>query len=87
MPKNQLRNVIAVIIAFAMLAAACGEDEPAPTTAAPTTAAPTTTAAPEEPIRIGLVIPDFTQNELILALKNGAEDAAADAGVEPPRDG
>ena len=82
MLKNQLRTVIAVIIALAMVAAACGEDEPAPTTAAPTTAAPTTTAAPEEPIRIGLVIPDFTQNELILALKNGAEDAAADAGVE-----
>ena len=49
----------------------------------PPTAAPTTTAAPEpEPIRIGLVIPDFTQNELILALKTGADDAAADYGVE-----
>ncbi len=84
MHKNYLRSVIAVIIAFAMLAAACGEDEPAPTTAAPTTAAPTTTEAPEEeaPIRIGLVIPDFTQNELILALKTGADDAAADLGVE-----
>ena len=82
MPKKQLRNVIAVIIAFAMLAAACGEDEPTPTTAAPTTAAPTTAAPEAAPIRIGLVIPDFTQNELILALKTGAEDAAADAGVE-----
>ena len=28
------------------------------------------------------MIPDFTQNELILALKTGAEDAAVDAGVE-----
>lgn len=82
MPKKYLRSFVAVVIALAMVAAACGEDEPAETTAAPTTA-PTTAAAPEEePIRIGLVIPDFTQNELILALKTGADDAAADYGVE-----
>ncbi|MCY4371644.1 MAG: ABC transporter substrate-binding protein [bacterium] len=57
---NRLRGGILVgLLALALVAMACGEDEPAPTTAAPTTAAPattegpTTTAAPE---RVSLVM-------------------------------
>ena len=41
-------RVITALMALALVAAACGEDEPAPTTAAATTAAPTTTEAMAE---------------------------------------
>ena len=50
-----MNRMIGVVLLFALVAAACGDDEPvaptaattaAPTTAAPTTAAPTTAAAP-----------------------------------------
>ncbi len=51
---------LAALLALALVAAGCGEDEPSPTTAAPTTQAPATTQAPTateaEPMTSGEVM-------------------------------
>ena len=57
--KHFRGRILAGLLALALVAIACGEEEPAPTTAAPTTAAPTTTEGPTTtaaPERVSLVM-------------------------------
>ena len=70
-PKlRTLRRLTLVLVVLAVLAAACGEDEPttAPTTAAPTTAAPTT-AAPTTAAPTTAAAP-MVEGELTLVTNN-----------------
>lgn len=73
-----MRFPIAVVTALsvlALIAAGCGDDDDAGGGAAGG-------GASEETLRVALVLPDFTQNELILDQKNGAEAEAEKLGIE-----
>ncbi len=68
--------VVTAISVMALFAAGCGDDDDGGGSAAGGG------AASEESLRVALVLPDFTQNELILDQKNGAEAEAEKLGIE-----
>lgn len=73
------RQLMVLLTTVALLLVACqAQASPAPQGSA----GPTAAASDSSPIRIGLVLPDFTQNELILNLHDRAVAAAEEFGVE-----
>ena len=92
-PSSRLTALLAVLLPFGLIAAACGgdddtetADEPAPaaTEAPATTQAPTTTAAPEPPLTVGLVFDiggrgDQSFNDSAAA---GVERAKEELGID-----
>ncbi len=73
------RQVLGMLGAAALLLAAC-QPQATPTTAPQPAAAPTEAEA--KTIRVGMVLPDFTQNQLILDLRDRGLAAAEEFGVE-----
>jgi ribose transport system permease protein len=83
--NHRLRTMLLLLVvvsAIVAIASGCGSsDNSGGTTAAATTGGASTSKAKDH-LRMALVLPDFTQNELILDLKNGSEAEAKKLGID-----
>jgi ribose transport system substrate-binding protein len=82
MSKNRLTGILGLVLALSMILGACAPaPTPAPTVAPPPTAAPVVTEAPViKSYKIGFLA--GVQDPFYFTMQRGAEQAAADLGVE-----
>ncbi len=80
-PSRQLKVVLLLGVAWLMVA--CGSASPeaeGTTTTSGVVTTPEDTMADD--VLVGLVMPDFSQNELMIAMKDGVDAAAAEYGAD-----